>query len=110
MEKHGVNVYPPRKAWLASAGCVCATLVFGREGASGVSGAVRPGTSEQTVLKQHNRDSRRQRLLQNVRSIPLISWELFLPWERKLEFSSVISSAPVQALSESPAEQIVTLK
>lgn len=97
---------------MASAACICATLVFGKEGASGVSGAVRVGTREQMVLKQHNHDNCMQRLLLNARSqsILLISWELFLPWERKIEFSSIIPSAPQQALFESPAEQIVTLK
>lgn len=64
------------------------------------------------VLKQHSCDSCMQRLLLNARSqsILLISWELFLPREGKIGFSSVIPSAPRQALFGSPAEEIVNFK
>lgn len=54
--KHGMNVNPSKQSSVGLCRVhVCHLGIW--EGASGVSGAMRAGTSEQMVLKQHNYDN-----------------------------------------------------
>lgn len=111
MEKHGMNVNPSKQSLVGLCRVhMCHLGIW--EGGSKWCQWSHESWEKRANAKQHNHDSCMQRLLLNARSqsILLTSWDLFLPWERKIEFSSIIPSAPQQALFESPAEQIVTLK